>query len=656
VRSHRVFPALQPWSWRADILRDLVRVEHLAALRIEPVVRGREPAVLADLHFCSGERAVTIPMVYVDLAQLDLREMDPLVFPHAVLGVVTEAHAGAIVERVFPDIERRAVSGGFWHEEVFRYGDMALFERARSRGFFGASPLAIALPRIGAAVYARRFAFNKDVIAYGSQAIECAAFLGDIATTIVVARGDADADARAWYGDFAEPEAHASFHLAVGSGPPAVTAGRVVRTDPGAGGLRVGVSDPLPADVMLAFNVGDGTSAADFSVGGTTEPFERPVADVDLGPPVGRSAGRIAIAVRPDAANAPDSDTDEAAALAQALRREGFAVEIVSSVAGLASFGPELVHLFGVRPGGYARRVAQWASDAHRPLVVHAFHESPQAGGYWGAMTAPYCFGYSADDRSVSAYLEMLARRAVEVDGIGATVPYAPAIAGLTDSERVLALADVVLVNSAAELAVVEAVRSRRPTFIVPPLPVAFGAPVPVGAFTGTDPFMLVHAPVWPEANQLMLARAAGEAGLPLVFAGPIADPVYAERLREFAPARATLIGEPAADMLASLYRTASVVADAAWTTRGHGRLLTAAALGAAVVCSNARWLDLPAGQVWTVDPADKASVMRGVGSAWEASVRSDPAIASAGEFARERLRSAAAAIIACYAKIVQAV
>jgi hypothetical protein len=656
VRSHRVFPALQPWSWRVDLLRELVRVEHLAALRIEPVTRGREPAVLADLHFCSGERAVTIPMVYVDLAQLDLRETDPLVFPHAVLGVISEAHAGAIVERVFPDIERRAISGGFWHEEVFSYGDTALFERARSRGFFGASPLAVALPQLAAAVHARRFAFKKDVIAYGPQAIECAAFLGDIASTIVVAAGDADADARAWYGHFAEPDGRASFDLAIGSGLPAVSAGRIVRTDPGAGGLRVGVSAPLPADVMLAFNASDGNVVADFSVSGAHEPFERPIPGVDLGPPVGRSAGRIAIAVRPDAANAPDSDTDEAAALALALRREGFEVDVVSSVAGLASFEPELVHLFGVRPGGYARRVAQWASDARRPLVVHAFHESPQAGGYWGAITAPYCFGYSADDRSVTAYLEMLARRAVEVDGIGAAETYAPAIAGLADSERVLAMADVVLVNSAAELAVVEALRPRRPTFIVPPLPVAFGAPVPVGALTGTDPFMLVHAPVWPEANQLILARAAGEAGFPLVFAGPVADPVYAERLREFAPARVTLIGEPPPEMLASLYRTASVVADAAWTTRGHGRLLTAAALGAAVVCSNARWLDLPAAQCWTVDPADKASVMRGLGSAWEASVRSDPAIVSVGEFARERLRSAAAAIIACYAKIVQAV
>ena len=289
VRTHRVFPALQPWSWRVDSLRELVRVENLAALRIEPVTRGREPAVLADLHFCSGEHAVTIPMVYVDLAQLDLRETDPLVFPHAVLGVVTEAHAGAIVERVFPDLERRAVSGGFWHEEVFRYGDMALFERARSRGFFGASPLAIALPRIAAgglrAALRVQQGRRSPTVRRRSSARR---FSATSRARSSLPAGDADADARAWYGDFAAPDERTSFDLAVGSGPPTVTAGRVVRTDPGADGLRVGVAEPLPADVMLAFNAADGNAAATFSVSGTREPFVRPVPDVDLGPPVGR--------------------------------------------------------------------------------------------------------------------------------------------------------------------------------------------------------------------------------------------------------------------------------------------------------------------------------------------------------------------------------
>jgi hypothetical protein len=167
---------------------------------------------------------------------------------------------------------------------------------------------------------------------------------------------------------------------------------------------------------------------------------------------------------------------------------------------------------------------------------------------------------------------------------------------------------------------------------------------------------VLVHAPVWPEANQLLLARAAMSVGVPMVLAGPVAEPAYAERLREFAPDQVVLLDEPSPAVVAALYRAASVVADAAWTARGHARLLTAAALGAAVVCSQNRWIDLPANGSWTVDPADAGSIARGIGEAWDAAVRSDPRVAATAAFARERARSAAAAIVASYAKIVQAI
>jgi glycosyltransferase involved in cell wall biosynthesis len=354
---------------------------------------------------------------------------------------------------------------------------------------------------------------------------------------------------------------------------------------------------------------------------------------------------------------APDSDTAEARSLAVALRAEGFAAEVVSSVDELGPAAPDLVHLFGVRPGGFARRVADWANEHRKPLIVHALHESPAKGGYWGALVAPICFSYSGDDLSVSRYLEMLAGRAVEVDGIGPDVPYAPPVTGVPDAERVLALADVVLVNSQRELAVVEALRPRRQTFIVPPLPTTLGLQGgPIGALVGTDPFVLVHAPIWPEANQLVLARAAASLDVATVFAGAVADPVYAERLREFAPERVVLLDEPPAELVPSLYRAAAVVADAAWTTRGHGALATAAGFGAAIVCSQNRWLDLGEGEIWTVDPANAASVARGMGEAWDAVVHTDQRIRTAAAAARERLGPAAAVIVAAYAKIAQAV
>jgi hypothetical protein len=135
-----------------------------------------------------------------------------------------------------------------------------------------------------------------------------------------------------------------------------------------------------------------------------------------------------------------------------------------------------------------------------------------------------------------------------------------------------------------------------------------------------------------------------------------VAEPVYAERLREFAPEHVYLLDEPAPAERATLYRTAAVIADAAWTTRGHARIATAAAFGAAVVCSQNRWIDLPETGIWTVDPADARSIARGLGEAWDAAIRSDARIRETAAYASERLATAGAAIVAAYAKIVQAV
>jgi hypothetical protein len=650
-----VFPGLQPWIWRTDALRDLARAELLVAARIEPIMRSREPAAFIDLHFSDGERNVTLPLVYLDLAQLDVREYDPLVFPHGVLNVVSDARANAIVERLLPDLERRALAGGFWSEEVIRAGAAPAFERARERGYFGAAPFAVSLPRIAAAVYAQRFATAKRVVAYGAGAAEAAAFLRGAAQSCAV-EGEAEADAAAWYGTFEAAGPGVSYDLAIGSGPPPFPATAIVRLDPGDhGGTQLTVASPLPADVMVSFDPADGAPAGTFSVLAEREPFARPAPPIEMISTAGGSAGRIAIVVRPDAALAPDSDTDEAAALARALQAEGFTAEVLDDVAKVVAFGPDLVHIFGVRPGAHARRVADWAADARKPLVVHALHEAPANGGFWGAMVAPYCFGYSADDRSVTTYLDLLARRAVEVDGVTAGVAFAPATVGLPDAERVLALADVVLVNSERERALVDALRPRRPTFIVPALPTTFAAPEPVAAHVGPDPFILVHAPIGPEGNQLVLARAAGEVGVPLVFAGAVTDPLYAERLREFAPAAVYLLGEPGPGLTAGLYRSAAVVAGAAWTSRGHGRLLSAAALGAALVCSQNLWLGLPDEGRWLVDPADVRSVTRGLGGAWDAAARAETSIRTTAELARKHVQTAAAAIVAAYAKIVQA-
>lgn len=657
MRTHRAFPALQPWADRVDLAHDLATVEHLTVMRIEPVMRAREPGAFVDLHFSDGERTLTIPLVYLDLAQLDVREADPLVFPHAFAGSIGEAQAAGILERVFADLESRMLRGGFWDEEVliYRTDRAALFERSRAAGFFGAAPLAVSLPRVGPFVYARRFAAGKHVATYGPAADEAAAFVRASATSCVVA--DSDEIGRAWYGETVATDAIGSdVDLAIGHGPAPVSAISVLRLDTDSDARAFTIASVLPADVMISFDPDDVPVAGRFTVATSREPFARDRDTLVTAPAVGGSTGRIALVVRPDAQAVPDADTDEAAALALVLGREGFEVSTLASIDALDAFAPDLVHLFGVRPGEYARSVADWAGEHRRPLAVHAYFESPAEGGYWGAMVTPYCFGYSADDRSVSWYLELLGRRAVEVDGVGAATSYAPPAVALTDAERVLRTADVVFVNSERERAVVVALRPNRPTFRVAPLPVLADAGAPIGALVGLEPFVLVHAPVGPHGNQLVLARAAATLGVPMVITGAVEDPAYAERLREFAPESVMLFGELSPAELRSLYQTAPVIADAAWTTRGHARMTAAAERGAAIVVSRSRWLELPNPERWRVDPANVESVARGIGEAWDSAVSREPEIATVSAAAREALTAAGLAIVAGYAKIARGV
>jgi hypothetical protein len=647
-----VFPDLQPWAADPERVRACASVEHLAVARIEPVTRGREPAAFLDLTFAAGSTSVTIPLIYIDLAQLDVREVDPLVFPAVYDGLLDDERARQLVDRLFPALETRAHRSGFRAEEVIVFGDDALFTHARAAGCFGAAPLGQSIPLIAPAVYARRFARAARVLTYGARAAEAAAFVRGLAVATTIA--ETDATAAAWYGVEAGRIDPGGYDLAIGSGPAPAPAATTVRTDADAPGVALAAVAPLPGDLLISFDPADGPAATRFAVQVEREPFRRP-AHALAAPGNGGSAGRITLVVRPDAASVPDSDTDEAAALAAYLEREGFSTAIVSSIDALAASEPDLVHLFGVRPGGFALAVGSWAGDRRIPLAVHAYSEEPAHGGYWGALVSPYCFGYSADDRSVAAYLGMLGRRSVEVDNVTAGMVYAPPSVELENGHRVLRAADVVFVQSERERAALERLRPAGLTLVVPPMPVLPGEEAPVGALTGYDPFILVHAPVGPLHNQLLVARTAAEVGLPLVLAGPVEDPAYAERVREFA-AGTRMIGEPTPGQLGVFYRSAAIVADAAWVTRGHARLATAAAAGAAIVVSANRWIDLPLPERWRVDPADVVSISRGIGEALEGATRSSEAIGAVTSAARERLEMGGMTIVAGYAKIASAV
>jgi hypothetical protein len=71
-------------------------------------------------------------------------------------------------------------------------------------------------------------------------------------------------------------------------------------------------------------------------------------------------------------------------------------------------------------------------------------------------------------------------------------------------------------------------------------------------------------------------------------------------------------------------------------------------------VSSCTRWVEFPGNEGRTIDPADVNSIARGIGEAWDNAVNRDESIEMVASFARERMATAAATIVASYAKIVQ--
>ncbi len=361
----------------------------------------------------------------------------------------------------------------------------------------------------------------------------------------------------------------------------------------------------------------------------------------------GTSSGRIAVVLgRDDAARLPSADTDEASALASALCAEGFDAAVRD--ANDAVRDADLVHVLGTRDGDRVGGIVTAARRAGIPVAVHAYDDDATDGGWWGAEVTRFCFEYGSDERDVAAYLGMLARRAVAVGDARAGTPYAPESAGAAAAANALREASIVFASCAAEADVVRRRTGRGgPIEIVPALHAPCD-PAPVAALAGSDPFVLAHAPIGPIGNQLLLARCAADAGVPLVLAGPVADASYLERVREFGGAELiVLAGEPDPRVAAGLRAAAAVVVDAAWIGDGGSRLVAAALSGAVVVVPSRRAVRVPGPEPRTFDAADAGSLARALGEAWDQALRSprggspagDPELRTGRGTARDRAR-----------------
>ncbi len=623
MRTHRTHQTIAPWSIGTPVT-DPAR---LAVVRIEPVLRQRRPAFVLDFCVADARGMTIVPLVLADPATVAERDRDPLVFPAGMPG--GDDFAAGLAERILPHLERLVLGGRQVFEHAVMFEDSPSFEAARDAGCFGAAPLRDALARLGPYFYARRFSHGRAVYLDAPDAVGGWALLRT-SGTVMVAAARRDVAALAWYGpapSAAGAPGAAEVAVVAGDADPGAAA-CVLRLD--AGGARlaqtaghvVEVIDPVPLDVGITFDPPEGPACRWFVVERAAEPRLRSVPPPHPTPIQG-SSGRIVVLMgRADAGPRPSSDSDEARALIDALAAEGFDALLAESPDELA--GADLVHVIGTRDGRRARAAVEAARRAGIPCAVHAYEEDAADGGWWGAEVARYCFEYGDDERDVQTYLAMLAQRAVAVGAARADGPYAPPEAGVDDAAAALRDASIVFAATEEEAGAVRARSGRRgPVTVVPPLAPA-AMPQPIGALTGPDPFVLVHAPIGPLANQLLVARCASDAGIPLVLAGPVADASYLERVREFGgPRLVVLADEPAPGVAAALRFAAAVVVDAAWIGEGGARLAAAALAGARIAVADRRRFTVPGVAPRRFDPADATALRRALGEAWDEALRS---------------------------------
>jgi hypothetical protein len=617
VRTHRVFDVLAPWSTGTP----LTDPDRLAVVRIEPVLRQRRGALLLDLYLAAPDGDTIVPGVIVEPALVVERERDPLIFPIGFRG--NDGLAAALAERILPHLERLLRSGEPIREHVVTFAPAPRFDAARNAGAFGAAPLRDALVRLAPYRWARRYVRGRTVLIDAPDAVGGWALLRDIASG-GIAPGRLDPDAAAWYGPAPLASADAEVAIVSVESEAPANAQTVVRFDvEGDGAFEV--IDPLPLDVGFVFDRAEGTVRRSFIVERAPTPQRRAPPARFVASPLGGSAGRIVVVFgRDDAQVRPSADTDEVAVLVAALTAEGFDVVVGSSPADLA--GADLVHVFGTRDGRRVRAIVDAARRARIPSAIHAYEEDPASGAWWGAAVTRLCFEYGADEASVESYLQMLAHRAVTLEGARADIPYAPADAALDDAAAALRDASIVFVNSDEEAAMVRRRSGRRTTVaVIPPL-VDLRDAATVGALVGPDPFALLHAPIGPIGNQLLVARSAADAAIPLVLAGPVVDGSYLERVREFGGRELILLPEPTPSLAAGLRAAAAVVIDAAWLGDGASRLAAAALAGAQLALAERRPFVVPGVTPRRFDPADLASLTRALGEAWDEGRRHSPA------------------------------
>ncbi|MFN2448640.1 MAG: hypothetical protein ABR508_02435, partial [Candidatus Baltobacteraceae bacterium] len=252
MRTHRKFP-LFGYPRDGQKMRDTATLAHLAAARLEPVLRG----AYLDLLFCGARESVCIALIELCPAMMDQRESSPFIWPAAAAQFLDHAVVTAIEDALLPWIESLCFNRALNAEAIRFFAEEPARERfraARERRFLGAAPYSAVFAAAAPYVYAARFSGGKRANASDPSGATGAALLAKSAACVTADLQDAQACALAaqWFGlDLYGPAAERA-DVSVGGAQRAA-----LHVDLAAVNGPVVLASPVPMDITVSFDPQD---------------------------------------------------------------------------------------------------------------------------------------------------------------------------------------------------------------------------------------------------------------------------------------------------------------------------------------------------------------------------------------------------------------
>jgi len=212
----------------------------------------------------------------------------------------------------------------------------------------------------------------------------------------------------------------------------------------------------------------------------------------------------------------------------------------------------------------------------------------------WAQRAIPTVFDQASSDEELARYLASIADGSLTIDGLRRADRHELVPGFFAAVREMVGLADHVIALSDVEIGRLAAAGARDVSFTLVrnTVDVARFAAATPAAFAGRydiRDYVLCVGRVEPRKNQLMLAHALRDSGVPLVLLGAVADGAYGALVRRHGGAAVHVIESLPhdSDLLASAYAGARVFALPSWCEGAPLSALEAAAAGTELVLSD---------------------------------------------------------------------